>query len=46
VLAVGPMAVSRRQGSQLEHPRHAVNASGKESGGGAHRGGRAAVGWR
>jgi hypothetical protein len=45
-LANGPVAASRRQGSQLEHPRHAMDASGKESGGGAHRGGRTTVGWR
>jgi hypothetical protein len=40
------VASSYRQGSWLEHPHHVVDASGKESGGGAHRGGRVAVGWQ
>jgi hypothetical protein len=45
-LTSSPAAASRRQGSRLEHHRHMVDASGKKSGGGAHRGGPAAVGWR
>jgi hypothetical protein len=45
-LAGGPAAASRRQGSRLEHHRHAADAPGKKSGCGAHRGGLAAVGWR
>jgi hypothetical protein len=44
--AVVPSPVARRQGSRLKHHRHAADAPGKKSGGGAHRGGRAAVGWR
>jgi hypothetical protein len=38
------VAASRWQGPGLEHLDYAADASGKESGGGAHRGGRASVG--
>jgi hypothetical protein len=36
---------SQWQGSQLEHHRPAVDAPGKKSGGGTHRGGGTMVGW-
>jgi hypothetical protein len=32
--------------ARLEHHHHAADAPGKKSRGGAHRGGRASVGWQ
>jgi hypothetical protein len=45
-LAGSSVAVSQRQGSRLEHHRHAADASGKVGRGTTHQGGRSSVGWR
>jgi hypothetical protein len=44
-VARSPVA-SRRQGSWLEHHRHAADTSGMVGRGVAYRGGRLSVGWR